>query len=122
MYWRRLDVGADFPVVTSFVPRMEVETGQPRSLIISETDFPTPTAVFVAVFQGANARVFLSSDGGTTWTEQVSALPFATSAFAWGHSALCITPNNLYIGGASMFIGEFIEGVGFLFAPTGGPI
>jgi hypothetical protein len=78
--------------------------------------------LFIAVFEGGNARVFFTTTSGASWSERTSSLQFSVGGSPWAHAAFCATQDFLYLGGSSMFRGGFIEGAGFAFVSIPNPI
>jgi photosystem II stability/assembly factor-like uncharacterized protein len=96
---------------------------------------PESSSVFIAVYENARARVFVTTDAGASWKEMtpdnnpqipdpcssanppppIPSYPVPVCHNAWAHAAFGVTGNGfagnrLYVAGVQMFLGQVVVG------------
>jgi photosystem II stability/assembly factor-like uncharacterized protein len=133
LLYQSLDGGTNWSKVTLQTPggyNLDNAASRPDLILIACQ--PDSSLVFVAVYENATARVFVTSDAGASWQERTPAVNNSITACGstnalpiyplqmcyrpWEHSAFGVTANFVYVGGVEMYRGGFVEGVGFLYS------
>ena len=101
LVYRSPDMGVTWSKVTLVAGAFNLDSAASPDVVHVACD-PAASAVFVAVYQNTEVRVFRTINLGSNWTEMTAA-PVAVGRNAWAHSALGVASGFLFVGSVEVF-------------------